>query len=344
MTDPTAALRPRPALRGRIDRVVLAILALLIAVAAFDTGNLPAVIRDALASLSGTLPFIAFAVLAVASLKATGAEGLVAQAFRGRELRMIFVAALVGGVAPFCSCEIIPFIAALLALGAPLSAAMALWLASPLMDPAQFAITAGAIGPDFALAKGVAAVAIGVSGGLVVKAFAASPVFADPLKPGRQGGCCSARRTLGDAPVWRFWREAGRRETFGTTARDNALFLLKWLSLAYVIEALMLAYVPAEAIGGLLGGPGLWPVVLGALVGAPAYLNGYAAPALVGGLLEQGMSPGAAMSFVIAGGVSCIPAAIAVWALVRPRVSAAHLALGSAGAVAAGLAWAAIAG
>ena len=347
MTDLTDALRPLPALWarlwGRLDKVLVWIAGLLLAVALFDPANLAGTIERAAGSLAGTAPFIAFAVLLVALLRATSAEMLVARAFTGRETRMIFLAAVAGGLAPFCSCEIIPFIAALLALGAPLSAVMALWLASPLMDPAQFAITAGAIGVEFALAKGVAAITLGIVGGFVVKAFATSPVFADPLKPERQGGCCSARRTLGGAPVWQFWREAERRAAFRETAGHNALFLLKWLSFAYVIEALMLSYVPAEAIAGVLGGQGVWPVILGALVGGPAYLNGYAAPALVGGLMEQGMSPGAAMSFVIAGGVSCIPAAVAVWALVKRRVFFAYLGLGFAGAVTAGLAWAALA-
>jgi uncharacterized membrane protein YraQ (UPF0718 family) len=45
------------------------------------------------------------------------------------------------------------------------------------------------------------------------------------------------------------------------------------------------------------------------------------------------------MSFVIAGGVSCIPAAIAVWALVKPRVFAAYLSFAIVGAIIAGLIW-----
>ena len=45
-------------------------------------------------------------------MKATGAENLLARAFEGREVRMIVLAALMGGLSPFCSCEVIPFIAA----------------------------------------------------------------------------------------------------------------------------------------------------------------------------------------------------------------------------------------
>ena len=68
----------------------------------------------------------------------------------------------------------------------------------------------------------------------------------------------------------------------------------------------------------------------------PAYLNGYAALPLVGGLIEQGMAPGAGMAFLLAGGVSSIPAAIAVWALARPPVFAAYLGFAFIGAFAMG--------
>ena len=104
------------------------------------------------------------------------------------------------------------------------------------------------------------------------------------------------------------------------------------------------------ALGLSANGMTVWDVEdgeaerLGALVGAPAYLNGFAAVPLVAGLIDQGMSNGAAMSFVIAGGVSCIPAAIAVWALVKPRVFAAYVGLAITGAILAGLAWGAVAG
>jgi hypothetical protein len=99
----------------------------------------------------------------------------------------------------------------------------------------------------------------------------------------------------------------------------------------------MLAYVPGEWIVQFLGGGGLTGTALAALVGIPAYLNGYAALPLISGLVDAGMDPGAAMAFLIAGGVSSIPAAIAVFALVRLPVFAAYLLLAFIGAVISGL-------
>ena len=334
----------RPPIWARIDKAWAAIPVILLIIAALDLPQLWPTVTFTANAIWHTAPFIAFAVFAVAYMKASGAEKLIAKAFEGNPLRMVVFAALLGGISPFCSCEVIPFIAAMLALGAPLGAVMAFWLASPLMDPAMFLITSGTLGWDFAIAKTIAAVSLGLFGGFATMLAAKTAVFANPLRERPQiGGCCGVQKPYEGRPVWAFWSHADRRATFRASGMENALFLMKWLTLAYLFESLMLAYIPAEMVAGVLGGDGVGPIILGALVGAPAYLNGYAAVPLVDALLAQGMSNGAAMSFVIAGGVSCIPAAIAVWALVKPRVFAAYIGFAIVGAVLAGLTWQAVA-
>lgn len=341
MADQTLSPRLFPQIWHRIDKVALTGVLIVLVLFVFDRPNVVPTVEETLEHFWGTLPFILFAVLAIGYMKATGSERLLDGAFQGREMRMILMGALVGGLSPFCSCQVIPFVAALLAAGAPLSAVMAFWLASPLMDPAMFSITAGGIGWDFAVAKTVAAVGLGVMGGLTVKLLANSAVFTDPLRAEPvKSGCCSAKKmTLN----WKFWEEADRRTAFKITSWDNFVFLGKWLMFAYLLQSLLIAYVPADLIVQVVGGEGVLPILIGAFVGAPAYLNGYAAVPLISGMMEQGMSPGAAMSFMIAGGVSSIPAAVAVWALVKPRVFAAYLGLALAGAILAGIVWSVIA-
>ncbi|MBO6718332.1 MAG: permease [Rhizobiaceae bacterium] len=308
-----------------------------LAVLALDQANAAGVVSFAVRAFIGTLPYIAFAVLLIAWLKAAGAEAAIGAAFKGRENRMIVLAALFGGLAPFCSCEVIPFIAGLLAVGAPLSAIMAFWLSSPLIDPPTLFITAAALGWPFAVGKAAAAVGLGLAGGFMLKALMAGGLFANPLRnqPVKRCGCGPS--PLEGKPVWRFWTEADRRTAFGEELRDNALFLVKWLALAYVLEALLITYVPAELIAGLVGGEGVGSVAIAAAVGMPAYLNSYVAPPMLAGLMEQGMSAGAAMAFMVAGAVSSVPAMAAVWSLVKRDVFAAYIGLGFAGAVAAGL-------
>ncbi len=296
------------------------------------------VVTFAIKAFAGTAPYIAFAVLLIAWLKAAGAEAYVGKAFEGREAQAVILAALFGGLAPFCSCEVIPFVAGLLAVGAPISAIMAFWLSSPLIDPPTLLITAGALGWSFAIGKAVFAVALGLFGGTVVALISRSGGFKTPSRASSSlSGCgCGASPKTG-RPVWSFWKEEDRKNTFGTELKANALFLVKWLALAYVLEALLVTYVPADLIAGVVGGNGLGSIVISALVGMPAYLNSYVAPPLLAGLMEQGMSSGAAMAFMIAGAVSSIPAMAAVWSLVKPTVFATYLGLGFVGAVLSGL-------
>ena len=160
----------------------------------------------------------------------------------------------------------------------------------------------------------------------------------NPLRDGVGDGGCGGAKVRSVQPVyWRFWNDAERRQKFGNEALKTTLFLGQWLTLAFLLESLMLAYVPAETVTSVLGGEGLGPIATATVVGVPAYLNGYAALPLVGGLIEQGMAPGAGMAFLVAGGVTSLPAAIAVWALVKFRVFALYIGLSLAGAFAAGL-------
>ncbi len=308
-----------------IDRVVVAILAIFLAIALIS----PEQALESIAFTGGALLdvgiFLLLSVGVTAYAKASGSDRLIAKAFSGKTGTMIVAASLMGALSPFCSCGVIPLIAALLAMGVPLPAVMAFWLASPIMDPSMFVLTAGTLGVEFAAYKTFAAIAMGMIGGFGTAALMGSALFRQPLRAGIGDGGCAASSIRSDAPpVWRFWGETKRREAFWRTGTDTILFLGKWLTLAFVLESLMLAYVPAELVASTLGG-GWLSVLAATFVGVPAYLNGYAALPLVGGLIEQGMAPGAGMAFLLAGGVTSIPAAIAVYALARLPVFAAYL-------------------
>ncbi|MEX2454883.1 MAG: permease [Rhodospirillaceae bacterium] len=319
----------------RIDGVVAAIAAILLGLAIVLPPQAVSTVRFTASSLLEVAPFLVLSVAIAAYAKATGAENLIARAFSGRTGMMILFAALMGALSPFCSCGVIPLIAAMLSMGVPLPAVMAFWLASPIMDPSMFVLTAGTLGMDFAIYKTFAAVAIGLFGGFGVMALSSTRLFANPLRPGiGDGGCgASSIRTPG-VIRWQFWGEEARRASFAKSARTNMLFLGKWLALAFVLESLMLAYVPADMIAANLGGEGWLPILTATFVGIPAYLNGYAALPLIGGLIEQGMTPAAGMAFLLAGGVTSIPAAIAVFALARLPVFLSYIGFALVGVLA----------
>jgi hypothetical protein len=68
----------------------------------------------------------------------------------------------------------------------------------------------------------------------------AGGMFADPLKARSGGGCGCGPSPFKGTPVWRFWQEDDRMRMFRSELVANALFLVKWLALAYVLEALLI--------------------------------------------------------------------------------------------------------
>lgn len=316
------------------DKVFRAMLLMIILLAIIDRPQLSVSIMSTPESLWEMLPFFALAVGIAAYAKATSADALIAKAFSGNPVRATILAALVGAISPFCSCGVIPLIAALLGAGVPLAPVMAFWIASPIMDPEMFILTAAGIGFNFAVAKTLAAMAMGLLAGFSVLVIKRYGGLGDPLRA-EVSGCCDSSCSS-DKPasvLWEFWREPARIEAFNQESRSIGFFLGKWLSLAFFLETLMIAYVSSAWIAGYVG-PGNWfAIPLAAIVGAPSYLNGYAAIPLISGLIEIGMTPGAAMAFITAGAVSSIPAAIAVWALVKKPVFVLYLALGLAGSI-----------
>jgi len=346
MTSVALAFRTMNGTLQRMDRVVLSILGIFALLVLAAPPQALESLFFTLRSLGFIAPFFALSVFTVAYAKATGADTQIARVFSGHPVPMIAMAAAFGALSPFCSCGVIPIIAGLLGAGVPLAPVMAFWVSSPLMDPEMFILTAAVFGIPFSIAKTLAALGMGLMAGYLTHAVRDRWTFTDPLKAGIRGcgSCGGPKLAQGTAVKWRFWDEADRRRAFRDEGKANGLFLGKWLTLAFVIESLMVAYIPADSVTAWLGGGEWWVIPASVVVGVPAYLNGFAAIPTVSALVEMGMIPGAALAFMVAGGVTSVPAAMAVFALVKRPVFLWYLLLGLTGSLIAGVAFQAVAG
>ena len=322
----------------KLDAAVTATVVLIIGLYFVDTDQLPTSFDFVVKAVTWILPFFVISVGVAAYAKASGAEHLISRVFSGNPTQVIILAALFGSLSPFCSCGVIPIVAGLLAAGVPLAPVMAFWLSSPLMDPQMFIITAAGLSLPFAIAKTLTAFSLGLVGGFLTHRLQAAGLFADPLKIEVTKSCCKSSCGPKQDPEinWTPWTEAERRKTFTGSSLSNGFFLGKWLLLAFLIESLMVAYIPAETVAQWLGTDSAFAIPMAAIVGVPAYLNGFAAVPLISGLVDLGMQQGAAMTFLIAGGVTSIPAAMAVFALAKKGLFFWYLTLSLTGAIIAG--------
>jgi uncharacterized membrane protein YraQ (UPF0718 family) len=137
-------------------------------------------------------------------------------------------------------------------------------------------------------------------------------------------------------PWWRpLWRDA-RALHWPHVLREvgiQTLLLSRWLVVAFMVEKALMMYVPAQTIVSLVGPNNPLAVPLGALLGVLLFFNNEQALPIVAGLYQQGMQPGAAIAFMLAGPVTTVPAMIAIWSVVKPRVFFLHAGVGLIGAI-----------
>jgi uncharacterized membrane protein YraQ (UPF0718 family) len=332
---PLPSLATVKARLARVDKVVWAVLAIYAGFLLLAPERVPTSLKFVAGALIQISPFLLFSIAVAAYAQATGSDKLIKDVFSGNPAATVTAAALFGSLSPFCSCGVIPIVAGLLGAGVPLAPVMAFWISSPLMDPEMFILSAATLGIHFTVAKTLAAVGLGLIGGFATLAALHMGFFKNPLSGGVAKFCGAAKEDDGGV-LWAFWRQPERRQRFAGSFGETGWFLGKWLTLAFVLESLMVAYIPASLVGEWLGGGDWWTIPAAVAAGIPAYMNGFAAIPLMAGLIDLGMAKGAALAFMVAGGVTSVPAAMAVFALVRRQVFVWYLLISLSGSLAAG--------
>jgi len=101
----------------------------------------------------------------------------------------------------------------------------------------------------------------------------------------------------------------------------KATFMVaKFMGVAFLITAIINFYVPEDLISWIIKGDSTLQVALAALIGIPMYTSNITALPMVGGLIDMGLNKGAALSFLIAGATTTIPAMVAVWGITKKRI------------------------
>jgi len=270
-------------------------------------------------------------------VNASGAGGRIRRAFVGNQLRAVLAASLVGAITPVCGVTVLPLMAGLLAAGVPLAPVMAFWLASPVTDPAMFSVTAATLGFQFALAKSAGAFLLGVFGGMITTTVSGQPWIRSPLRAaGLAAELGEKTQCASDEVEFAWWRDPARNRQFGDEVWAITKLIVICLGLAFAAEFQMQAHLQPETFAGYLGKQSSWAIPLAVLVGSPAYLDGYAALPLTRGLIDHGMSPGAAMAFLVSGSVVSIWGAIAIFPVLRVKPFLLYLMLALVGSLALG--------
>ncbi|MCD6416654.1 MAG: permease [Planctomycetes bacterium] len=279
------------------------------------------------AVLGEMAPFLLFGFLMAGALYVLISARAVERHLGGKGMLPVVKAAVFGIPLPLCSCGVIPVAASLRRHGASRGATAAFIIATPQTGVDSILVTFSLLGGVFAAFRPLAALVSGIIGGWLVGSAGGARDSEPPSA--RAGGEDSYR--AGEGTGGRALRAL--RYGFVSLPRDIARPLVLGLVIAGAISAI----VPDDYFSGLLGG-GIGQMVVMMLIGIPLYVCATASVPVAASLIAKGISPGAALVFLMTGPATNAATVATVWKIMGRRSALIYLATVALAALASGLA------
>lgn len=237
----------------------------------------------------------------------------------GSGKRPVFLASLIGLPMPLCSCGVLPAALALRKNGASKGATASFLVSVPETDIVSILLTVALMGPLMGVFRPAAALVTAITAGLMVNwidsrtrarvpasqttsaavGACCHPVSNTPPNSGSRAHdktCCSDRPDAAKPVREHGWLMRALHFGFVEIFDDVIVQLL----IGFVLAGVIVTWLPALGLEQMVGeSPLLYLAMLA--VGVPVYVCATASTPLAAGLIAGGISPGAAMVFLLAG-------------------------------------------
>jgi uncharacterized protein len=281
------------------------------------------IVYEAFALVAVMGPYMLLGLAAAGALHVLLPLGTAARHLGGPGLKPIFKAVLLGVPLPICSCGVVPIAASLRKSGASEGATIGFLVTTPTTGVDSILATYSVLGGAFAALRVAATTVLGLVAGLgtaLVSRTAAAPEVA-PIAPEveARGFVRKIASALEYAAV----------ELFGGIARPFAI--------GVAIGGLITYFLPAGVLEQTIG-RGFLSYAAMMAVGIPLYVCASGSIPLAVALIAKGLSPGAALVFLIAGPATNVATVAIVGKMLGRKPLAVYLATLAVGSVAAGYA------
>lgn len=238
--------------------------------------------------LATLAPYLLLGFVIAGVLHAMVPRSLLSRALGGSGAGPILRATLLGIPLPLCSCSVIPIASELRRQGAGRGATGAFMVATPETGVDSISTSVALLHPVLVVVRPIAAMLTALVTGFGIERFTSPPASASA-----GGGCCHSQpETEGTAKGLR----GGLRYAFVDLLGEIAPYLLP----AMLLTALLGTFVQPQAFESLAVAPWLQRLIM-LLASVPVYVCATSATPVAAGLILAGLSPGAALVFLLAG-------------------------------------------
>jgi len=282
--------------------------------------------------------FVVFGLLVSGFLKVFLDPGMVARHLGRGRFASVFKAAILGIPIPLCSCGVLPAALSLKKQGANNGATTAFMISTPESGVDSIAITYALMDPIMTVARPIVAFCTAAVAGIAENLLGykkGARLQAPDLKCPVDGCCdgtdCPSEIHKHHHSIWQK-AGAGMRYAFTDFWGDLAAWFLFGILLAGVITTV----IPGDFFSRYLGS-GLSAMLLMLAVGIPLYICATASTPIAAALILKGVSPGAALVFLLAGPATNIASLTVLVGILGKRAAALYVAAIASCAVVFGL-------
>lgn len=250
--------------------------------------------REAWQFLLMSSPYVLLGLAISGIIRSFLSPELIVKYLGSNSLKSVLYAALFGVPLPLCSCGVVPTAIALRKQGASRGAVLAFLISTPESGVDSIAMTYALIDPIMAMARPIAAFFSGITAGIldIFWGTKTPDVEVAPKCP----NCVDLPMTHHMPKSFSQRLKEGFYFSFVTLLNDIGGWFLLGVGLAGVIGAL----VPQSIIEQYLGG-GITSMLIILAVSIPLYICAAGSTPIAAALMLKGMSPGAALVFLMAG-------------------------------------------
>ena len=206
-----------------------------------------------------------------------------------------FLAALFGGITPFCSCSSVPLFIGFTKGGIPLGVTLTFLIASPLVSEVAVAMFLGSFGWRATLIYVVSGTLLSMLAGFILGKMHLEPYLSDWVKAAqKQSSTQSLQWQAEQTPFLR---------RLPTIARDSwgiVRGVLLYILIGIGIGAAMHGYVPEGFFEQYLAADNWWGVPLAVILAVPMYANAAGIVPIIEVFVAKGIPLGTAIAFMMA--------------------------------------------
>jgi uncharacterized membrane protein YraQ (UPF0718 family) len=238
------------------------------------------------------LPYILAGILLAELLKYTPWTKIVQKAVKRSPITSIIIASMIGIISPLCTYGTIPIVIDLYKNKVPLAPLLTFLSASSLMNPQLFIITWGGLGLEFSILR-----IFGVVIFTFILGFAL--IFIEKRYLRNTDKSINIKFTRQQSTE-KQWKDFNLKE-FSMSFYNTFIFIGFYILIGILISVIIETFVPLSQIFEMTEGAGWINIIAASILGIPLYACGGATIPLISVLMENGVSFGAAMGFLIVG-------------------------------------------